>query len=188
VAKGDRATEGKQIGPIQLIVVAFEHPEIKGEIARELDLLRERGDIRVVDAMAVRKNEDGSVDRLKFSDYTPDEKVELGAIIGGLVGLGAGGEEGAEVGALTGAILVADEYEYGVDTEGLDSIAEDLPPGGAALYLMIEHRWALGLKRAIRGMGGILVAQDFLSPEALIGVGRALMAAVEAEEAKGGGG
>jgi uncharacterized membrane protein len=171
-----------QIGPLQLVVVAFEQPQFRGEIARELDRLRERGDIRLVDALGVLKNKDGTVERLEFSDYTPEEKVELGAVIGGLIGLGAAGEEGAEAGALAGAMLVADEYEYGVDTEGLESILEDLPPGGAALYLMIEHRWALGLKRAIRDAGGILVAQDFLSPEALIGVGRALMAAAESRQ------
>lgn len=166
-----------QIGPLQLVVVAFEEPQFRGAIARELDLLRERGDIRLVDALGVMKSADGTVDRLEFSDYTPEEKVELGVVLGGLIGFGAGGEEGAEVGALTGAMLVADEFEYGVDTEGLESILDDLPAGGAALYLLIEHRWALGLKRAIRDAGGILVAQDFLSPEALIGVGRELMAA-----------
>jgi uncharacterized membrane protein len=175
------AEDRKHIGPLQLIVVAFEEPEFRGEIARELDRLRDRGDIRVVDALAARKNADGTVDRLKFTDYTPEERVELGAVIGGLIGLGADGREGAEVGMLAGAMLVADEYEYGVDTEGLESILEDLPPGGAALYLLIEHRWALGLKRAIRDAGGILVAQDFLSPEALIGVGRELMAAAGSE-------
>jgi hypothetical protein len=74
-------------------------------------------------------------------------------------------------------MLVADEFEYGVDTEGLEAILEDLPPGGAAVYLLIEHRWALSLKGAVRDAGGILVAQDFLSPEALIGVGKELMAA-----------
>jgi uncharacterized membrane protein len=169
-----------QMGPLQLIVVAFEKPEFKGTIAKELDLLRESGDIRIVDAIAVRKNEDGTVDKVEFTDYSPDEKIQLGAVLGGLVGFGAAGEEGMEAGALAGALIVADEYEYGVDAEGLDSIAEDLPAGGAALYLLIEHRWALGLKRAVRGAGGILVAQDFLSPEALIGVGRQLMAAAGA--------
>jgi uncharacterized membrane protein len=166
-----------QIGPLQLIVVAFREPEFKGEIASELDRLRERGDIRLVDALAALKKEDGTLEKLEFSDYTPEEKVRLGAVIGGLIGFGAGGKEGAEVGALAGAMIVADEYEYGVDSEGLESIMEDLPAGGAALILLIEHRWALGLKRAIRDQGGILVAQDFLSPEALIGVGRELMAA-----------
>jgi uncharacterized membrane protein len=170
------AGEGPHIGPLQLIVIAFEQPQFRGEIARELDRLRERGDIRLVDALAVRRNEAGVIDRIQFSDYTPEEKMQLGAVLGGLVGLGAAGKEGAEVGALAGALVIADEYEYGVDTEGLESILEDLPPGGAALYLLIEHRWALGLKRAIRDAGGILVAQDFLSPEALIGVGRELMA------------
>lgn len=170
------------IGPLQLVVVAFKEPQFKGEIARELDRLRERGDIRLVDALAVLKNEDGTLRRLEFSDYTPEEKVRLGAVIGGLIGFGAGGEEGAEVGALAGAMIVADEYEYGVDNEGLESITEDLPAGGAALCLLIEHRWALSLKRAIRDQGGILVAQDFLSPEALIGVGRELMAAAGREQ------
>jgi uncharacterized membrane protein len=79
-----------------------------------------------------------------------------------------------EVGALAGAMLVADEYEYGMDANAIASVAEDIPAGGAGLLLLIEHRWALGLKRAIRGAGGIVLAQDMLSPEALVAVGKAL--------------
>jgi uncharacterized membrane protein len=167
-----------EIGPIQMIVVGFEHPEFKGEIATELQALRDRGDIRLIDALAVLKAEDGSVAALEGSDLSEDEAMEMGAVIGGLIGLGAGGEEGMEAGALAGAMLIADEYEYGVDPEGLEAIADDLPPGGAALFALVEHRWALGLKHAIRDAGGILVAQDFLSPDALIGVGAALAARV----------
>jgi hypothetical protein len=62
-----------------------------------------------------------------------------------------------------GAMLVADEYEYGIDAPTpAPSIAENIP-AGAGLLLLIEHRWALGLKRAIRGAGGIVLAQDMLS-------------------------
>jgi uncharacterized membrane protein len=122
----------------------------------------------------VHKDQEGNVVAAELTGMTLDERMELGAVIGGLIGLGAAGEEGMEAGALAGAMLVADEYEYGMDANAIASVAEDIPAGGAGLLLLIEHRWALGLKRAIRGAGGIVLAQDMLSPEALVAVGRAL--------------
>jgi uncharacterized membrane protein len=176
-----------EIGPVQMLVVAFDHPEFKGDVLAELRRLRERGDIRLVDLFVARKTEEGQIEALKTSDLTPEEAAQFGAIVGGLIGYGAGGEEGmkagAEAGALAGAMLIADEFEYGVDVEGLQDIAEDIPPGGAVAFALLEHRWAIGLKRAIRDAGGILVAQDFLSPETLIPVGAALRQAVEEERA-----
>ena len=64
-----------------------------------------------------------------------------------------------------------DEYEYGIDPDGLATIAEDIPPGGAAMLLVVEHTWAIPLRDAMRASGGIMIAQDFLSPEALIALG-----------------
>jgi uncharacterized membrane protein len=178
---GNRTREegSMEIGPIQLVAVGFERPEFKGEILRELQELRSHGDLRLIDALVVAKDQDGNVVALEASDLSLDERIELGAVIGGLIGLGAAGEKGMEAGALAGAMLVADEYEYGMDLEAVASVADDIPEGGAALLLLIEHRWALGLKRAIRGAGGVLIAQDMLNPEALVGVGKALAEASE---------
>jgi uncharacterized membrane protein len=168
-----------EIGPIQLIAVGFEQPQFKGEIIRELQAVMDRGDIRLIDLMAVYKDSEGNVTAAELSGLSLDERMELGAVIGGLIGLGAGGEAGAEAGVVAGAMLVADEYEYGMDQEAIASVAEDIPAGGAGALLLIEHRWALGLKRAIRDAGGVLIAQDMLSPEALVAVGRALAVAAE---------
>jgi uncharacterized membrane protein len=177
------------IGPVQMLVVAFDHPEFKGEILAELRRLREHGEIRLVDLFVARKGEDGTIEALKTSDLTPEEGAEFGAIVGGLIGYGAGGEKGmeagAEAGALAGAMLIADEFEYGVDVEGLEDVTADIPPGGAVAFVLIEHRWAIGLKKTIRDAGGILVAQDFLSPETLIPVGAALRSAIEEQERAG---
>ena len=92
---------------------------------------------------------------------------------GALIGLGAGGDEGAEAGAIAGAIRATDEYEYGIDAYGLATIADDIPPGGTGMLLVIERTWAIPLHDALRASGGILIAQDFLSPEALIAFGSA---------------
>jgi len=42
------------IGPVQLIVLGFSHPEFHGEIIDELERLRESDTVRVIDAHAVR--------------------------------------------------------------------------------------------------------------------------------------
>ena len=64
-----------------------------------------------------------------------------------------------------------DEYEYGIDADGLATIADDIPAGGAGMLLVIEHTWAIPLRDALRESGGIMIAQDFLSPETLIAIG-----------------
>ena len=47
------------IGPVQLIVLGFEHPDFHGEIIAELERLRESDTVRVIDALAVYKDADG---------------------------------------------------------------------------------------------------------------------------------
>ena len=47
------------IGPVQLIVLGFNHPNFHGEIIDELERLRESDTIRVIDALAVHKDPDG---------------------------------------------------------------------------------------------------------------------------------
>jgi uncharacterized membrane protein len=68
-------------------------------------------------------------------------------------------------------MVAGEEYEYGLDDDALASIAEDIPPGGGALLAVIEHRWAIPFRNAVRDQGGILIAQDFLNPEMLITLG-----------------
>ena len=41
------------IGPVQLIVLGFKHPEFHGEIIEELERLRASDTVRVIDSLAV---------------------------------------------------------------------------------------------------------------------------------------
>ena len=47
------------VGPVQLIVLGFEHPEFHGEIIAELERLKASDTVKVIDALAVYKDEAG---------------------------------------------------------------------------------------------------------------------------------
>ena len=91
------------IGPVQLVVLGFDHPEFHGEIIAELERLRESDTVRVIDALAVHKDADGEIEVAHLSNLSKDEAIELGSKVGALIGLGIEGEEGMVAGAEAGA-------------------------------------------------------------------------------------
>ena len=78
------------IGPIQLIAIGFDEPEFRGAIQRELRALRGLGLVRLIDALFVAKDDFGGMTRMEMSDLSESEKMEFGALIGGMIGLDAG--------------------------------------------------------------------------------------------------
>src|SRR6266516_8194643 len=97
------------IGPVQLLVLGFSHPDFHGEVIAELERLRETDTVRVIDSLAVYKDADGNLEVEHLSNLTQDEAIELGSKIGALIGLGIAGEEGMEAGAVAGAEEAAAE-------------------------------------------------------------------------------
>ena len=91
------------IGPVQLIVLGFNHPNFHGEVIAELERLRASDTVRVIDALAVYKDPDGELEVEHLSNLTQEEAIEFGTKIGALIGLGIAGEEGMEAGAQAGA-------------------------------------------------------------------------------------
>ena len=166
------------IGPVQLLVLGFKHPDFTGEIREELDRLRDNDLIRVIDALGVRKDADGNVQTLHASQLSGDEQAAFGALIGGLIGLGAAGEEGFELGAERGAEAVAERGGVFDEEEAWD-VVEEIPEDTAALLVLLEHRWAIGLRDAIARAGGFRLASEFISPLDLVAIG--LVSAEEAE-------
>ena len=101
-------------GPIQVFVIGFENFQATGQILAELKRVRKRGVIRLVDLLFVQKDKQGNISNtMHMTDLSESERRRLGAVAGGLIGLGAGGLEGAVEGAELGALSVA-ERDYGV--------------------------------------------------------------------------
>ena len=168
------------IGPIQFLVVGFEsNDKFRGEILKELDELRLRGTIRLLDLLFVMKDTNGEIMAFEETDLSAEEEAEYGAMIKAMIGLGAG--QGSDE-AVASAVAMSD-HDYGITAEDVLQVADQIELGTSAGILLIEHRWAIGLKTAIRNAGGHPLMQGFLTPEALFMVGKELEAIVEAEAA-----
>ena len=133
------------MGPVQMLVIGFDGGEFKGEIAGELERLREHDTIRVVDLVVVAKDADGN--------------VSVGE-----------GEDGLALRLLD--VTDADlSHLDAVDAADVWEATEAVPPGGAAAVVLIEHRWAIPLRDAIAAAGGVPLADAWLAPEDVASLG-----------------
>jgi hypothetical protein len=144
------------MGPVQLLVVGFDDPERAGAALAALERLRDADGVRVVDVLVVRKDADGSVERVQPVDPTGDE---TGATVEALIGLAEGAERQA---AGEGDVWFVDDA---------------IPMGSAAAIALIEHRWAIDLRAAIGDAGGVSLADAWVQPADLVAIG--LIAAEE---------
>lgn len=170
-------------GPVQLLVFKFDNPDIHVQIRRELESVINKGMIRLIDLLFIWKDERGNIKSMETTQLDKEEKMHFGAVIGGLIGYGAGGEEGSREGKEAG-ILAAAQENYGIAKEDILEITKVVPEGTAAAIIIIEHLWAKSLKQAVRDAGGVLVSQGMLTPELLIEVGEELSEAVKFAEKK----
>jgi len=168
------------IGPVQLIVLGFNHPDFHGEVIAELERLHENGMVRVIDSLAVYKDADGDLEVEHLSNLSQEEAIEVGSKIGALIGLGIDGEEGMEAGAAAGAEEAAEEgiNVFG-DADEWD-VLEDIPNDSAAALILLEHHWAVPLRDAIARANGFRISDGFISPLDLVAIG--LMSAEEAKD------
>ena len=158
-----------EFGPVQMLVVGFEHGKFEGEILAELKRLREQDIIRLVDLLFVTKDDDGEITTVELTDLSPEESMEFGALAGALIGLGAAGEEGAEAGAVAGAAAMEDGQAF--SDQDVWYVADAIPPGTSAGIALIEHRWAIPLREAIERAGGVPLADEWVHPEDLVAAG-----------------
>ncbi|WP_198676702.1 DUF6325 family protein [Streptomyces atratus] len=125
--------ESDETGPIDYLVIEFPvGSRMTGEGLPLLVDLVDRGIIRIMDLIFVRKNQDGTVEGLELSEVTGDGGDDLAVF------------EGASSGLL--------------GQDDIDEASTVLEPGSAAGILIYENVWAGPLAAALRRSGGRLVA------------------------------
>ena len=116
------------IGPVQLIVLGFDHPDFRGEIIAELERLGKNDGVRVIDALAVYKDADGELEVAHLSNVSDEQASESAGVVGALVGLGVEGEEHLEVGETAQPRTATDPASRRPGTSSTTSRATPPPP------------------------------------------------------------
>jgi hypothetical protein len=132
------------LGPVDYLVVEFpaDKADFSGEMARELTSLIERGLVRVLDLVVLRKDLEGSVSVDELHEIDEADAGELLALE-------------AELG-----MLLAEQ-----DIEEIGTVLE---PGAVAAVLVYENSWAGPFGSAVRRSGGQLVAEGRIPTQALL--------------------
>jgi hypothetical protein len=130
------------MGPIDYLVVEFPGSRMTGEGLPLLVDLVDRGIIRILDLVFLRKELDGSVTGVALADLDGDGELDLTVF------------EGASSG-----LLSSDEIE---------DAGTVLEPGSSAGLLVYENLWAAPFAAAVRRGGGQLVASGRIPVQAAL--------------------
>jgi hypothetical protein len=131
------------LGPIDILVVAYpaDAPMTGDAMPVFLDLV-DRGVIRVLDALFVVKQADGTISGFEARDLDDRHVGDLVAFDGASSGL-LGDEDAA-------------------------TAAAAIKPGSAAVVVLYENRWAAPLMEAVHRNGGVVVENQRIPTEALL--------------------
>ena len=131
-----------ETGPIDYLVVEFPGNRMTGEAFPLLVDLVDRGLIRILDLVFVRKDLDGSVAGLELADLNGDGQLDLSVFDGASSGL--------------------------LGEDDIQEAGEAVQPGSSAGILIYENVWAAPFAAAVRGSGGQLVASGRIPIQAIL--------------------
>jgi hypothetical protein len=131
-----------EMGPIDYLVVEFPGSRMTGEGLPLLVDLVDRGIIRILDLVFVKKELDGSVNGVAIADFDRDGTLDLAVFEGASSGL--------------------------VGPDDLDEAGTALEAGSSAGILVYENRWAAPFARALRRGGAQVVASGRIPVQAVL--------------------
>lgn len=162
-----------KMGPLHLMVIGFEQTTLAADIIEALQSARDEGVIRLLDFLFVAVDEDGIMSAVEVSDLLEEDGLRSGAVVSALTGVGAQPAAGT---------TMRPEKDFGFTDEDMAELAELIPYGNSAILAVFEHRWAADLTKALYDAGGVVVAQQLMSPRALHAIDPGLAAAREVVE------
>lgn len=137
------AADELEPGPIDVVVIGFPAgaPMTGDAIPILLDLV-DRGIVRVLDALFVRKQADGTFAGFNLADLDADTAGDLTVFAGATSGL--------------------------LDDDDVATAAAQIEPGSAALMIVYENSWAAHFIAAVRRNGGELIGRQRVGVQQLI--------------------
>jgi uncharacterized membrane protein len=143
-----------------LLVIAFSSEQKAEDVRQKLFQMQKEYLIELGDAVVAVKDPDGHVKLNQLFNTTAIGGVS-GMFWGALIGLIfmmplAGAALGAASGAVSGALT-----DFGIDDKFMKDIAEAVPPGGAALFVLVRKMTTDKVLEGLKGVGGTVLRTSF---------------------------
>ena len=160
----------REVGPIQLLTFETSTPRFSGGIVSELSRLVANDTVRVLDALVLRKDQDGNVSPLRINSMSDLSPEAPGRIIADLIGLNPGSDSldtAAAARVERQAELSGHPFGSEEDWDILDKIHND----SVAVLILLDHRWAIPFRDAVAAEGCMPLSDAWLDPRDLAAVG-----------------
>ena len=143
-----------------LLVIAFSSEQKAEDVRRKLFEMQKEYLIEMGDAVVAVKDAAGNV-KLNELFNTPAIGGVSGMFWGALIGMIfmmplAGAALGAASGAVSGAMT-----DFGIDDKFMKDVAEVVPSGGAALFVLVRKMTSDKVLEGLRGAGGTVLRTSF---------------------------
>ncbi len=143
-----------------LLVIAFSSEQKAEEVRQKLFQMQKEYLIEMGDAVVAVKDAEGHIKLSQLFNTTAIGGVS-GMFWGALIGLIfmmplAGAALGAASGAVSGALT-----DFGIDDKFMKEVAGAIPPGGAALFVLVRKMTTDKVLEGLKGVGGTVLRTSF---------------------------
>ena len=127
------------LGPVEYMVIEFPGNQFKGEIVPALREVVDKGVIRIIDLVFVRKDEQGNVNVMELADLQKDAADAFAPL------------------AREASTLFAEE--------DIGKVSEVMEMNSSVALLLFEHVWATRFRNAVLNANGRLIAGERIPRE-----------------------
>lgn len=142
-----------EIGPVEYLEIAFPGNQFNGDIVPALQELVDNKTIHILDLVIISKNHAGEVTALELSELEGDVAARLQPLQ----------VEGLDL----------------LNLQDITLLASALDPNSTAALMVFENSWAAKFATAVRDAGGVMLANDRLSHDAVLAAMDAALSASE---------
>jgi hypothetical protein len=126
-------------GPLEYVLFQFDDDRFIGEILPALIEIEQRGCVGLVDLVFIMKDESGNFTLVEVSELDEEDAPTFEPLIDKLLGM--------------------------MTEEDVAMAADTLPENTYAAMALFEHRWAIGLHKALYATGGFMLDSAYINPQ-----------------------
>jgi predicted double-glycine peptidase len=162
----------ENLGSVSIVTIRFAGTLLPYDFMAEIKESLPREMVRADAFVMLRKDKAGRLSAVEGGLVEDEQELlQINALIGAIAGQGLAAP-GAARSRAEAALEAAAAGDFGLSSADLKELGERVAPGQSMIVILFQNLWERRLKEIAGRHGGALVAQRFISSEALAAFGR----------------